>query len=167
MSLNNYVDRVGPPVSAAELNALDYIRENWSKTNAATDTGVVNALAVAQNALITATGAVSFGDGSLICVRPAVTNTGAATLSVNGGTANRILTQNLQALSAGQLVQNTPAILVCRATPLGSTNWILMNPTYPLQNVFVSAYRTTNLALTSGVFAPIVFDTELIDVGIS
>ena len=138
MSLNNYVDRVGPPVSAAELNALDYIRENWSKTNAATDTGVVNALAVAQNALITATGAVSFGDGSLICVRPAFTNTGAATLSVNGGTANPILTQNLQALSAGQLVQNTPAILVCRAIPLGSTNWILMNPTYPLQNVFVS-----------------------------
>jgi len=68
-----------------------------------TDTGAANSYQVNFTPSV-ATNALT--NGFALRFRPAHTNTGASTLSVNGATAKPILTQNLAALSGGEIVAN-------------------------------------------------------------
>lgn len=143
----NFVDRVGPAVSAAWLNQLD--AELLTQYNLATATGTANAIALAVT---------NIGTPALftrVVFKAIADNTGATTLAVNGGSATPVVTQDGAALTAGTL--RNGGIYTAFYT---GTSWMLTQSTGALP--LVVAQRTTDLALSTGAFSAITF-TELID----
>lgn len=67
----------------------------------------------------------AYSAGMHVTFVPANTNTGAATIAINGLTALDIQKGNAAALVAGDLVAGIPAVLVLDA---GADDWILLNP---------------------------------------
>lgn len=67
----------------------------------------------------------SYSAGMHVTFVPANTNTGAATIAINGLTTLDIQKGNAAALVAGDLVAGIPAVLVLDA---GADDWILLNP---------------------------------------
>jgi hypothetical protein len=107
-------------VSPEPLSLLD---TNYSALNAAfnallnysnyyVDSGIANALAIT----VTANQTVSYGDGLLLQIQVAATNTGATTLNVNGIGPKNVVDQAGNALPAGILLAASYITVIYRAT---------------------------------------------------
>lgn len=98
MALQNFVARSLPTISANWLNAIDRM-VTQSLTTSGTDTGVVNTAVVTLNGTLPEFVRVT---GTLVTFVPAVTNTGPATLNVNGTGAAAVVNQLGNALTGGE-----------------------------------------------------------------
>lgn len=88
-----------------------------------------------------------YAGGMIVVFEPANTNTGAVTIALNGLAAKAIVKWDGDALIAGDLAANVPAVLVYD----GSTNFILLNPNFPstlpaVSGANLTALNATNLA---------------------
>jgi hypothetical protein len=81
----------------------------------------------------------SYVDGMIVTFEPAATNTGAATLSINGLSALSIVKADGDALIAGDLVSGVPAVVV-----RDETQFVLLNP-----QASVNGIATSDLARLS------------------
>ena len=82
-----------------------------------------------------------YAGGMVVVFEPANTNTGAVTIALNGLAAKAIVKWDGDALIAGDLAANVPAVLVYD----GSTNFILLNPNFPATLPAVSGANLTAL----------------------
>jgi hypothetical protein len=110
---NNSAAPNGAPEGWAPSAVNDTVRQIM--TDIATVTGVLSPTLDAYTA------------GMIVIFTPAVTNTGATTLNIDSLGALDIQKFNGLALSAGDLVAGTPALLVLDS---GADDWILVNPQY-------------------------------------
>jgi hypothetical protein len=102
MTLQAYVDRVGPVVSAAWLNSVDVLMNSQL---VGTDTGVANAYVVALPLL---PNSFTRSVGALVRFTPLNGNTGASTLNAASTGVVAILSQTGTALVGGEILASQP-----------------------------------------------------------
>lgn len=101
--------------------------------NTAPDLGAVNAANLTLSPAPTA-----YVDGFTVILIPAFTNTGSATLQLNGLGFGTILKRNSQALEAGDMEANVPYLMVRKGT-----NWFIFNQ-IALPRAYGDLFATSN-----------------------
>jgi hypothetical protein len=109
---------VGDAAARNQYGAVAQIQDN--------DFSVLGSVSGTNTILGSLTPAItSYSAGMIVVFTPANTNTGAATIAINGLTALDIQKHGGDALVAGDLVAGSPAVLVLDS---GADDWILLNP---------------------------------------
>lgn len=159
---NNSSPPVGAPEGQTPSSLNNVMRQMMADTVRETQVGSVRVLgAVAGTNTITGTmtpALDSYSAGMLVVFTPAVTNTGATTININGLGALDIFKGTATALAAGDLVAGTPALLLLDS---GADDFVLLNPqtaTAELSGSFTATMTgvvgTVQASVTYVVFGP-------------
>lgn len=124
-------------------------RNNYASASQVQDSALISAGSVAGTNTITASLAPSitaYVTNMLVVFKPAATNSGAATIALNGLSAKSIVKYASTALAANDLVSGAPALLI-----YDGTNFVLLNPGNGVPNITVAAAGNVTIgAPTSG-----------------